>query len=125
MRDRKQLSTLPLDTHTHTHIYVYVYIYIHYFLIGYFIYLHFKCYLPSRFPLHKPPIPSPFPCFYEGAPSSTCPLLPPHPYISLCWGIKLSQDQGLPLPLIADKAILCYTRSWSHGSLYVYFWLVI
>ena len=25
--------------------------------IGYFIYLHFKCYLPPHFPLHNPPVP--------------------------------------------------------------------
>jgi hypothetical protein len=36
--------------------------------IGYFIYLHFKCYLPSQFSLHKSPIPFLSPCFYEGAP---------------------------------------------------------
>jgi len=29
------------------------------FIIGYFTYLHFKCYPPSKFPLCKPPIPSP------------------------------------------------------------------
>jgi hypothetical protein len=40
------------------------------FFIKYFIYLHFKCYPLSRwFPLWKPPISSPSPCFYEGAPS--------------------------------------------------------
>ena len=26
------------------------------FLIGYFLYLHFKCYPLSQLPLHKPPI---------------------------------------------------------------------
>ena len=30
-------------------------------LIGYFIYLHFKCYPPPWFLLHKPPIPPPSP----------------------------------------------------------------
>jgi hypothetical protein len=29
--------------------------------IRYFLYLHFKCYPPSWFPLRKPPIPSPLP----------------------------------------------------------------
>ena len=33
-----------------------------------FIYLHFKCYSPSQFPFHKPSMPSPSPCFYEGVP---------------------------------------------------------
>jgi hypothetical protein len=35
-------------------------------------------------------------------------------------GIKPSQDQGSLLPLISDKAILCYMCCWSHGSLHVY-----
>ena len=43
--------------------------------------------------------------------------LPPHcPSIPLCLGIEPPQDQGPPLPLIPDKAILCYVYSWSHGS---------
>ena len=39
-----------------------------------------------------------------------CPPLPLH------WGIEPSKDQGPPLPLMPDKAILCYKSSWSHGS---------
>ena len=59
-------------------------------------------------------IPTPL-CLYEGAPSATN-TLPPHPFtISLCWGFKPPQDQVPPLPLILDKAILCYICSWSHG----------
>jgi hypothetical protein len=53
-------------------------------------------------------------------PPPTYPLLPHHPNISPPLGIKLSQDQGPPLPLMPDKAILCNICSWSHGSLYVY-----
>jgi hypothetical protein len=34
-------------------------------LIGYFIYLHLKCYPLSQFPLCKPPSHPTFPCFYE------------------------------------------------------------
>jgi hypothetical protein len=34
--------------------------------------------------------------------------------------IKPPQDQGPPLPLMPDKAILYYIRSWSHWSLHVY-----
>jgi hypothetical protein len=98
--------------------------YIHaiFFIIGYFIYLHFKCYPLSWFPLCKPPISSPLP------PVSMRVLLHPpiHPLLPHCsglplhWGIEPSQDQGPPLPLILDKAILCYMCSWSHGSLHVY-----
>jgi hypothetical protein len=46
-------------------------------------------------------------------------LLPHHPIILLGWGIEPSQDQGLLLPLMPDKAILWYICSWSHGSLHV------
>jgi hypothetical protein len=34
----------------------------------------------------------------------THPLQPYHSSIPLCWGIKPSQDPGLPLPLMPDKA---------------------
>jgi hypothetical protein len=48
----------------------------------------------SRFPLHKPPIPSPIaPPLLWGC-SPTHPFLPPHPGIPLHWGIEPSQDQG-------------------------------
>jgi hypothetical protein len=39
--------------------------------IGYFIYLHFKCYPISQLSLWKSPIYLPSPCFYESAPSPT------------------------------------------------------
>jgi hypothetical protein len=52
--------------------------------------------------------------------SPTHPLLPHYPSILLHWGIKPSQDQGPPLRLMPDKAILCYICSWIHGSLHVY-----
>ena len=47
--------------------------------------------------------------------SSTHPLLPHCPGIPLYWGIEPSQDQGIILPLMLDKAIC----SWSNGSLHV------
>ena len=65
-----------------------------FFLIGYFIYLHFKCYPLSQLPLCKTPIPSPSSCFYEGAPLPTHPISSHCPSIHLHWGIKPSQDQG-------------------------------
>ena len=52
-----------------------------FFSLGYFIYLHFHCYSPSEFSIHKPPIsfPSlPSPCLYERALKPTHPLLPHH-----------------------------------------------
>jgi hypothetical protein len=72
------------------------------------------------FSFQKPPIPSPFPSFYEGVPPPTHPFLPPSPGIPQHWGIKPSEDLGPLLPLISDKAILCYIYGWSHGFLKVY-----
>jgi hypothetical protein len=48
------------------------------------------------------------------------PLLPPPPGIPLYWGIEPSQDQGVLLTLMPNKAILCHICSWSHESLNVY-----
>lgn len=47
-------------------------------------------------------------------------LLPQHPSIPLGWVIEPPQDQGAPLSLAPDKAILYYICSWSHESLHVY-----
>ena len=64
-------------------------------------------------PLKTPyPIPR-FPCL------PTYPILFPCPDIPLHWGIEPLQDQGSLLPLMSDKAILCYICNWSHGSLHV------
>jgi hypothetical protein len=52
--------------------------------------------------------------------STTNPLLLPCLGSPLHWGIESSQDQGPLLPLMSNKAILCYICSWSHGSLHVY-----
>jgi hypothetical protein len=90
--------------------------------IGYFLFLHFKCYPPSRFPLQNTPILSSPPC-----PASMRVLLHPPTYslppscpgFSLHWVIKTPQDQGPLLPLMSYKAILCHICSWSHGSLHV------
>ena len=94
-------------------------IFLIYFFIGYFIYLHFRCCPLPSFPSANP-VPFPSPCFFEGVPSPIHPLLPHCPSIPLCWGIKPPQHQGPPLPLMPNKAILCYICSWSHGSLHVY-----
>jgi hypothetical protein len=66
------------------------------------------------FPLPHPPLQIPpisLLHFYEGAPLPTHSLLPHCPSIPLRWGIEPSQGQGPPLPLMPDKAILCYI--WS------------
>ena len=41
--------------------------------------------------------------------------------IPLCWDIKPPQAQGPPLPLMPEKAILCYICTRSHGSLHQLF----
>ena len=92
-----------------------------FFFIVYFIDLHFKYYPLPGFPSRNALPYIPLPCFYEGTPSMTYPLLPHYTSIPQHWGIEPPQDQGPPLPLMPDKAILCYVSSWSHGSLHVYF----
>ena len=77
-------------------------------------------YLLSWFPFQKPPSHPPSPCFYEGAPQPTHLLPPPSLGILLHWGIKPSQNHGSVLPLMPDKAILCYICGCSHGFLHVY-----
>jgi hypothetical protein len=90
---------------------------IFFFFIGYFLYLHFKWYPLFRFP-HPPgnPLSHPaYPCFYEGVPPPTHPLPPPWPQFPYNGAsIEPSYDQGPLLPLMHDKAILCYICSWSH-----------
>jgi hypothetical protein len=97
-----------------------VYRLLFFFLIGYFIYLHFKCYPLPSFPSGTPLSHPPSPCFYEDASLPTHPFLPLYPGIPLYEGIQLLQNQGLLLLLMPDKAILCYICGWSHGSLHVY-----
>ena len=59
----------------------------HFFsFIEYFLYLHFKCYPLSRFPLWKLPIPSPFPCF-------------PHPRTHSCRATQAFPNTGASNPL--------------------------
>jgi hypothetical protein len=94
-----------------------------YFFIGNFIYSHFKCYSHSPFPLHKTPILYTY--LYESAPP------PVHPPLSQCfsiplpWLIEPPQDKEAPLPVITEKAILCYISSWNYGSPMCTLWLVV
>jgi hypothetical protein len=69
----------------------------------FFIYISNVIPLP-HFPSANPLLDPPLPCFYESAPPPIHPLLPHCPSISLHWGIKPSQDQGLPLQLMPNKA---------------------
>ena len=84
--------------------------------INHFIRLHFKWYpLFLVTPQHShPPPPLPL-CLYEGVPPHT------HPHLPHCSSIPYAGASSLPpLPLMLDKAILCYICIWSHDSLYVY-----
>jgi hypothetical protein len=85
-----------------------------FFIFRYFLYLHFKCYLHSWFPLWKLPIP------YSLLLLTNLLTLTSLSWHSPTLGIKPSQGQGLPFPLMSEKAILCFICSWSHGSLHLY-----
>ena len=82
--------------------------------IRYFPYSHFKCYSLSCFPLKNPLSHPPSPLLTNPSTLLPCPDIPLH------WGIESSQDQGPLLPLMFNKAILCYICSWRHESLHVY-----
>ena len=91
------------------------------FLLFYWIFSLFTFQMLTPFPVSpkgNPLFHQPSSCFYEGVPPPTHPLLPPHPGIPLHWDIEPSQDQWPLLPLVPDKAILCYICIWSHGSLH-------
>jgi hypothetical protein len=92
-------------THTHTHMHTRTYTcmknrsWFLFYGIYLFIYLYFKCYPRSWFPLHNSPTLYPLLLLLWGC-SPTYPLPPHHFDIPLHWGIKPSQDQWLLLPLM-------------------------
>jgi len=76
----------------------------------------------NDFPSRNPPIPSP-------QPLSPWEYSPCHPLSPSClptlafpqhWRKEPSKDQGPLLPLMSNKAILCYICCWSHRSLHLY-----
>jgi len=87
------------------------------FFIGYFVYLHFKCYFFPSF-LSWNPLSHLAPASMRCVPTHCFP--PPCPGVPLYWGVKPSKGQGPLLPLMPDKAILDYICSWSHGLLHMY-----
>jgi hypothetical protein len=90
-------------------------------LFFYWIFYLFTFQMLSPFPDSPPETPYPIPhsLLLWGC-SRTHPLPSPHPGIPLHWGIEPSQDQGPPLSLMPNKAILCYICGWGHGLLHVY-----
>ena len=66
----------------------------------------------SPFPFHKPPIPCPLTSASMRVLPQPNNTLPTHcPSILPYWGIEPPQDQGPPLPLVPNKAILYYICS--------------
>ena len=96
-----------------------------YFFIEYFLYLHFKCFLLSRSPLQKPPIP------YLPSPASMRMLihLPTHPLLSslpgLHWSIEHPQAQRPLLPLMFNKATLATYAASTMSPFMCILWLVV
>jgi len=86
-----------------------------FFLIGYFMYLHFKCYPLSWLP----PLPSPLPL----ASVRMLSLPPTYSHLTTLafpYTGETSLYRNKGFLLMPDNAILCCTCSWSQGSLYVY-----
>jgi hypothetical protein len=63
--------------------------------IGYFLYLHFKCYPLSQFPLRNPLSHPPFSCFYEGVHLPTHPLSFPSLAFPYTRASSLHRTKGL------------------------------
>jgi hypothetical protein len=84
-----------------------------FFFHFYWLFYLFTFQLLSPFPVSplQTPIPCPSPCLWEGAPPFTHPLLPQYPSVPLPWFIEPPQDQGTPLPVMPNMAILCYISS--------------
>jgi len=81
----------------------------------------FQMLFPFLLSLQRTPILSSIPLLQLGCPHlPICSLLPPLPGIPQYWGIKPSKDLGPLLPLMLDKAILCYRCGWSQESLHGY-----
>jgi hypothetical protein len=90
------------------------------FFYIFFLYLHFKCYPISLFPLQKTLIlSSPSPC------SPTHPLPLPDPGIPLHWGIELAQDQGSLLPLMLHRPSSATYAARAIGPFMCSLWLVV
>jgi hypothetical protein len=87
------------------------------FLTGFYLFTFQK---PFPGFLSRTPYPSSLPSFYKGAHPPNYTLPPLYPVIPLYCGISPSQDQGPLLPLMSNKAILCYICCWRHESLHVY-----
>jgi hypothetical protein len=98
--------------------YLFICLFIYLYFIGCFICLHFKCYPLSWFTPQKLPIPSPFLLLLWGC----APTEPHTPVSSPSHSSTLGHRAFTEplLPLLPEKAILCYICGWSHGSLHVY-----
>jgi len=81
-------------------------------------YLYFKCYSLSRFPRHKPTIPTSFlPSLRVFSSPSSPSCLPPN--IPRQWESNIGRTKGFPFRWCQNKSILCYLCSCSPGSVHV------
>lgn len=87
--------------------------------IDYFVFFTFQTLSSFQIP---PPT-----SFLSFPPPPFHPLLPQQPSTPLFWAIKPLWDQGegVPLPVMPHKAVLCYIPSWSHGYMQCTLWLVV
>ena len=90
-----------------------------YFFFHWIFYLFtFQMLSPFQTPPPETLYSIPPPCFDKGAPCS--PPIHSHLLALVFPYTWPSQDQAPLLPLMPNKAILCYIWGWSHGSLHMY-----
>ena len=72
------------------------------------------------YPFPVSPLQTPYTFYSPPASLMMLPYPPTHLLTLLHLRITLHWNRAKGLPLMTDKAILCYTYGWSHGFLYVY-----
>jgi len=89
------------------------------YLLDIFIYISNDIPFPG-FPSISPLSHTPLPTSLRMLPLPNHPPFPPPlPDIPLHCRVQPWQDQGLLLPLVPNKTMLCYIGSWSPGSVHV------
>ena len=106
------------DSNTELYFFPFFTIGIFYWMFSLFAFKMLTPFLLS--PLEIPYPISPPLCFSADVPQATHPILTSCPGIPLQWGIQPSQDQGPLLPLMPNKAIICYICCWGHGYVHLY-----
>ena len=88
--------------------------------VGYFLYFIWNVIPFPGFPFRKLPIPCSLSLLLWGCSPTHPPTPASWPWHSPPLRHEAFRDQGPFLPLMSNKAILCYISRWSHGS-----WLVV